>query len=96
LSLWELLGELRSRGVSRYKPRPYGGRTVIIPWDDGNLRSDDPRYEWAKLAGSGCEILKIAAPTHRSLFEQPWVGRLAADLRKALEADENSIVGQAG
>ena len=71
--------------ISRYRPRPYSERVVIILRDDGDLQEHDARLDWLKFAGPDSEILRVVAPSHNSLFEPPWVDQIAAALRTALE-----------
>jgi len=74
-----------SRAISRYKPKPYEGQTVLIVSDCGGSDLLDPRLQWKAFTSADCKVHSVPAPAHRCLMEQPWVRALAEDLRRTLE-----------
>ena len=81
--------------MSRYKPRPYDGSTMIVLADAGGADpGTDPRLGWTALAGGGSEVYKLKGPNADALMREPMVSALASHLKEGLAAAQMVKVRQ--
>ncbi|RMH21706.1 MAG: amino acid adenylation domain-containing protein, partial [Acidobacteria bacterium] len=67
--------------VRNYRPRPYGGRVVLLRTEPA--ATSDPTLGWHALAGAGIEVEYVPGD-HLTLLKEPHVGALAAALGRRL------------
>jgi amino acid adenylation domain-containing protein len=82
--LEQTMWETNISAMTRYRPKPFNGKIVLVACDGGTLCKDDPRMDWMALARSDSEVRHLPVPHHGELELQHWVPILAAELGKIL------------
>jgi aspartate racemase len=78
---------VNDQAASRYMPRPYSGRVVVIEPKTNFLGLDDPSLGWGEVVHDGLEIRKI--PIYpKGMLVEPFVRMLAQELIVCLREAE--------
>lgn len=67
--------------VGLYRPKPYGGRTVVYVDDQAPIEA--VRARWQRLLTGPWELVTVAGD-HFTVLREPNVRALAADLRERI------------
>jgi thioesterase domain-containing protein len=82
-----MVKRVNDEAASRYVPRPYSGRVVVIEPKASFLGLDDPSLGWGEVVHDGLEIRKI--PVYpKGMLVEPFVQMLAQELRVYLREAE--------
>jgi aspartate racemase len=82
-----LVKRVNDQAASRYVPRPYSGRVVVIQPKANFLGLDDPSLGWGEVVNDGLEVRKIPVYPKGMLIE-PFVRMLAQELSVHLTQTE--------
>jgi thioesterase domain-containing protein len=75
---------------AKFVPPAYGGRISIFRVRRQPLnRIRDPQLGWGRLARGGVELHSVPGG-HSTLTQEPYVGRLAEELKKCLLTDKDT------
>ncbi len=77
------IAEFNWLAAYQFVPRPYEGRPTLF-WASQDLRAKFDMIEGWKALASALEVVEIPG-THLDIIKEPYVGELAAKLRRSLE-----------
>jgi len=77
--------EINFNAILRYDPRPYSGRVTLLRAKGERLVcSHDYYMGWSRFAAGGVDV-RLIPGSHLSLFKEPHIRRLAAQLQTCLD-----------
>jgi len=76
----------------KYMPKVYDGRVTLF-WASEDLNAGQDIVEgWESLARAGVEVRKMPG-THVDIMKEPFIGKIAEDLKQYLDRDSGRGVG---
>jgi hypothetical protein len=90
------LADVQLAALRAYQPQPYpGAATLYRVGEEDESRGDDPTRGWGRLVGGRLDMKTIAG-VHLTVWENQYVGALAAQLRDDLQRSQHEDAPRQG